>query len=371
MRNEKAWKKNKHAYARPRFLDTVVLKGPPRPKLTPPGSGAHVGCMNLDQSVTAFCFSASSSSETALDVNIKGHQQGALSFCLQKALAALQNRCTYEQLLKKACSFADDIRAVYMPEMDQYIRLSFSPNSPPSEAVFLDERYATCAEHVLRQRRVQAERVQGTERVKSCEVFDNPESMIDRDASCDFVPSPFYGISSIQGEVSGHPSESGDCRRNGDLPSSSPNPSLERNIFGVPNLLGDLFGGNLRNTSNPMGIGNFLSHFPRMEMPEPAGMAAPSTNLSLSKPLGIMRASSQPPPLRQPLVMNLGTSSDAGSLTPVNMTTPPPVNLVARQPVVYSSVNFTGAVVPPYGSTYAGVGSTQTLCPQVLYGPYV
>jgi len=334
--------------------------------------------MNLDPSVTAFCFSASSASETALDVNIKGHQQGALSFCLQQALAAFQNRCTYEQLLKRACSFADDIRAVYMPEMDQYIRLSFSPNSPPSEAVFLDERYATCAEHVLRQRQVQAERAQQTERVESPKApFDIPESTIDRDPSCDFVPSPFYGISSPNQSVIDRQqsAEFSNCGRD-ELPTSSrPAPSLEHNIFGVPNLLGNLFGGSLRNPSSPMGMGNFMPGFPQTAMHEMAvremgGMAAPSTNLGLCKPLGNMRSSSQPPPLTQSLVMNLGTSSDAGSLA-VNLGTQPSVGLVAQQPLVYSSVNLTGAVIPQYGTSYARVGSTQTLCPQMHYGPYV
>jgi len=68
-RTEESWKevaladRLKHAYARPRFMPTVTLSGPPRHRRTPEGSGAYAGRMTLDPAVTAFCFSASSGPE--------------------------------------------------------------------------------------------------------------------------------------------------------------------------------------------------------------------------------------------------------------------------------------------------------------------
>merc|ERR1719453_1096596 len=75
-----------------------------------------------------------------------------MSFCLAEALAALRHRCTYEQLLARTCEIADDIREKYMPTMDQHIQMTFCPNSPPTDVVFLDARYATVAQHRLNQR---------------------------------------------------------------------------------------------------------------------------------------------------------------------------------------------------------------------------
>merc|ERR1719424_1901702 len=141
----------KHAYARPRFLPTVTLSGPPRQRRTPEGSGAHVGRMTLDPGVTAFCFSASTGPQTALDANIKAHQRGVMSFCLLEALAATKGRCTYQTLLAKASEKMDDIRSKYMPDIVQIIQLSFCPNSEPKEVVILDPRYANVSQHRLSQ----------------------------------------------------------------------------------------------------------------------------------------------------------------------------------------------------------------------------
>jgi len=214
-RLEHAWKKNPHAYARPRFIEPVVWKGP-RHRRTDEGSGQHLGRMNLDPGVTAFCFAACGMGETALDANIKAQQQGTMSFCLQEALAALHNTCTYERLMEKACELADDIRSKYMPTMDQNFHLSFCPNGPPSEVVVLDDRYATVSQHRLSQQLVssqpqQNERENGRrqqqpqsqqqqvpenarhemQRSPSQEPERQPQHVA-RAASSDFIPSPMH-----------------------------------------------------------------------------------------------------------------------------------------------------------------------------------
>jgi hypothetical protein len=193
-RLEQAWRKNPHAYARPRFMASVSWKGH-RHKRTEEGSGQHVGRMNLDPGVTAFCFAACSTHEVALDANIKAQQQGTMSFCLQEALIALHNTCTYERLLEKASEVAEDIRSKYMPTMDQNFHLSFSPHGPPSEVVFLDPRYATVAEHRLGQHREQR-RQQHPPAQQAHQQHRPPQehqtAHAPREASTDFIPSPKY-----------------------------------------------------------------------------------------------------------------------------------------------------------------------------------
>mmetsp|Transcript_27231 Transcript_27231/g.49985 ORF Transcript_27231/g.49985 Transcript_27231/m.49985 type:complete len:465 (+) Transcript_27231:58-1452(+) len=181
-RNEHPWRRSTHAYARPRFLSAVELRGS-RSRQKPPGLGAHVGRMTIGSGVTAFCFAASRCHETALDCSIKSHQQGAMSFCLQEALQQLKHRCTYEQLLSKASDVADDIREKYMPSMDQHFHLSFSPNAAPSEVVFLDARYASVAEHKMRQGVMQRER--GNLGVPT----HGPQHPM-QESETDFVPAP-------------------------------------------------------------------------------------------------------------------------------------------------------------------------------------
>lgn len=181
-RFEPAWRKNEHAFARPRFISPVHWNGP-RHRRTEDGTGQHVGRMNLDPGVTAFSFAACSTHEVALDANIKAQQQGMMSFCLLGALAAKKNRCTYETLLEKAVDIAEDIRSKYMPSMDQHIHMSFCPNSPPSEVVVLDERYATVSQHRLSQQ-PQSQQPQRQEQ--------QPQSAFPRQASSDFVPAPQY-----------------------------------------------------------------------------------------------------------------------------------------------------------------------------------
>eukprot|EP00927_Polykrikos_kofoidii_P056998 TRINITY_DN51100_c0_g1_i1.p1 TRINITY_DN51100_c0_g1~~TRINITY_DN51100_c0_g1_i1.p1 ORF type:complete len:681 (+),score=115.52 TRINITY_DN51100_c0_g1_i1:58-2100(+) len=186
-RTMQAWEKMliPHALARPRFLPTVVTRGPTRRRRTQPGAGSHAGNMTLNPAVTAFCFSACRSDQTSLDASIKAHQQGLLSFCLLEALAQLKHRCTYEQLFEKACAKLEDIRDKYMPMMDQYMQMSFCPNSAPSEVVFVDPRYATVAQHRVYQRAKSGDHGQPY-----------------RDNSMEFVPSPMYGQQNQQAPAS-------------------------------------------------------------------------------------------------------------------------------------------------------------------------
>jgi len=185
-RNEAAWSKNPHAYARPRFVANVSWRGAPRQKRTAEGEGAHLGKMTLNSGVTSFCFAASLSNEVALDANIKAQQQGMMSFCLLEALAALRHRCTYEQLLARASEIADDIREKYMPTMDQHIQMTFCPNSPPTDVVFLDARYATVAQHRLNQQAKLNER--GMSQDGPSQQHDRPT----REVSTDFIPKPTH-----------------------------------------------------------------------------------------------------------------------------------------------------------------------------------
>merc|ERR1719188_728053 len=143
--------------------------------------------MTLDPGVTAFCFTAARTAETALDANIKAHQRGVMSFCLLEALDSMRKGCTYEQLLDKASTKLDDIREKYMPSMDQYIQLSFCPNSAPSEVVAFNERYATVAQHRLSQRAQQAERTRSTDGLRAP---GNGCPTPVREVSTEFVPSP-------------------------------------------------------------------------------------------------------------------------------------------------------------------------------------
>lgn len=191
-RTDEGWQQAlvKHALAFPRFAPTVTFNGGPRQRRTPPASGSHVGRMTLNPGVTAFCFAASRTHEIAYDASIKAHQQGVMSFCLLEALAALRNRCTYEQLLERASEKMDDIREKYMKTMDQYIQLSFCPNSAPSEVVVLDARYANAAQHSLHQRAKLAERGQSGDGYQ-CAGSDRPP-VVARDVSSEFVPSPMY-----------------------------------------------------------------------------------------------------------------------------------------------------------------------------------
>mmetsp|Transcript_31926 Transcript_31926/g.74742 ORF Transcript_31926/g.74742 Transcript_31926/m.74742 type:complete len:469 (+) Transcript_31926:105-1511(+) len=183
MRNEHSWKKSTHAYARPRFVPAVVMRGV---RQKPPGVGAHAGRMTLDPGVTAFSFAAARCHESALDCSIKSHQQGVMSFCLQEALLQLNYRCTYAQLLTKASEVADDIREKYMPSMDQHFHLSFCPNSAPSEAVFLDARYSGLAEHKMRQNSKNRER--GSLAMADLPTYDRQHPL--QDVDTDFVPAP-------------------------------------------------------------------------------------------------------------------------------------------------------------------------------------
>lgn len=189
-RTPDGWEKAKmpHAQARPRFVPT--LNGGPRKRRTQEGSGAHVGRMTLDPGVTAFCFSAGRAQDTGFDANIKNHQRGVLSFCLFQGLNEWQNLCTYEQWLEKAVSKLEDIRAKYMPGMDQTIQLSFCPNSAPSEVVVFDPRYATVAQHKLSQQGELAQLGAVQEDLRSSQA---PMPQAVREASTDFVPAPIYG----------------------------------------------------------------------------------------------------------------------------------------------------------------------------------
>lgn len=189
-RTPDGWEKAKmpHAQARARFVPT--LNGGPRKRRTQEGSGAHVGRMTLDPAVTAFCFSAGRTQETACDANIKNHQRGVLSFCLFQGLSEWDNLCTYEQWLEKAAGKLDDIRAKYMPGLDQTIQLSFCPNSAPSEVVVFDPRYATVAQHKLSQQGELAQLGAAQEDLRSSQA---PMPQAVREASTDFVPAPIYG----------------------------------------------------------------------------------------------------------------------------------------------------------------------------------
>eukprot|EP00930_Biecheleria_cincta_P084096 TRINITY_DN73588_c0_g1_i1.p1 TRINITY_DN73588_c0_g1~~TRINITY_DN73588_c0_g1_i1.p1 ORF type:complete len:784 (-),score=97.01 TRINITY_DN73588_c0_g1_i1:722-3073(-) len=188
-RTPDGWEKAKmpHAQARARFVPT--LNGGPRKRRTQEGSGAHVGRMTLDPGVTAFCFSAGRTHETGYDANIKNHQRGVLSFCLFQGLSEWQNLCTYEQWLEKATTKLEDIRAKYMPGMDQTIQLSFCPNSAPSEVVVFDPRYATVAQHRQSQQGELAQLGSAHEDLRSSQA---PMPQAVREASTDFVPAPMY-----------------------------------------------------------------------------------------------------------------------------------------------------------------------------------
>eukprot|EP00928_Gymnodinium_smaydae_P013293 TRINITY_DN14862_c0_g1_i1.p1 TRINITY_DN14862_c0_g1~~TRINITY_DN14862_c0_g1_i1.p1 ORF type:complete len:805 (-),score=141.47 TRINITY_DN14862_c0_g1_i1:151-2448(-) len=192
-----------HAQGRPRFIPTVRAAGPARQRRIQPGMGAHLGRMTLDPGVTAFCFAASRPAEAALDANIKSHQQGVMSFCLQEALAQLKNRCTYTDLLNKAAAKMSDIREKYMPTMDQHIQLSFCPNSPPSEVVVLDKAYATVAQHVL-YKRAKEERERAQMPPVSAD-NGNDRRMPNREASSDFVPSPAYQVGAMAAAAAAAP----------------------------------------------------------------------------------------------------------------------------------------------------------------------
>mmetsp|Transcript_32212 Transcript_32212/g.57752 ORF Transcript_32212/g.57752 Transcript_32212/m.57752 type:complete len:911 (-) Transcript_32212:95-2827(-) len=194
-----------HAQARPRFIPTMDLQAQ-RQKRTPEGAGSHVGRMTLDPGVTAFCIAASRTAEVANDANIKAHQGGVMSFCLFQALSELRHRCTYEQLLQKASSKLEDIRTKYMPTMDQTIQLSFCPNSPPSEVVVMDPRYATVAQHRLSQMSELEQRGTSYEGMLQ-QGGAQPPAM--REVSTEFVPSPIYGqaqgsSSSVTPQANGH-----------------------------------------------------------------------------------------------------------------------------------------------------------------------
>lgn len=184
QRTRDAWMQGylDHAKSRPRFMPTMSL--PPRQKRTPAGSGAHLGRMTLDPAVTAFSLAAARPFEAARDANIKAYHCGVMSFCVLQALEDLQYRCTFEQLFEKAVWRLDDIRAKYMPMMDQTIQMSFCPNSAPSEVVVFDERYAPVAQHRLSQMAPSPQnRTSGAM---------SPQPV--RESSTEFVPSPMYHL---------------------------------------------------------------------------------------------------------------------------------------------------------------------------------
>lgn len=259
-RNENSWRGNAHAYARPRFIPAVTRNAAP-PRHKPAGKGAHLNQMTLHPAVTAFCYAGCRNDQTALDANIKSQQQGTMSFCLLEALVALKHRCTYEQLLRKATEIAGDIREKYMPTMDQCIQLTFCPNSAPTEVVFLDERYATVAQHTLNQR----QRMQ-RDREASRDEYGSPSRTAPEpvqqypDHASNFVPQPAYGAAptgyggSPTGGYGAPTYGAPDERpREPDPPAgvapapaaavpSDPGLSLfgSPNLFGVPNLLGGL-----------------------------------------------------------------------------------------------------------------------------------
>eukprot|EP00931_Biecheleriopsis_adriatica_P026545 TRINITY_DN16150_c0_g1_i1.p1 TRINITY_DN16150_c0_g1~~TRINITY_DN16150_c0_g1_i1.p1 ORF type:complete len:868 (+),score=138.83 TRINITY_DN16150_c0_g1_i1:102-2606(+) len=176
-----------HAQGRPRFMPTVDAG--PRQKRTPVGAGAHVGQMTLDPGVTAFSFSAARTAETANDASIKDHQCGVMTFCLKKALEELEFRCTFEQWLERAHAKLEDIRAKYMPMMDQTIQLSFCPHSAPSQVVVFDHEYAGVAPHTLSQQAEQAMRGSSQDGLFT---QGGPMPQPVREASTEFVPSPLY-----------------------------------------------------------------------------------------------------------------------------------------------------------------------------------
>lgn len=177
-------------------MPAVTLNSPIR-KRVPPGAGAAHGRMTMDPGVTCFSFAASFGRETALDASLKAHQQGAMSFFLQEALQQLRNKCTYEQLLHKACEIADDVREKYMPRMDQHIHLSFCPNSAPTEVVFLDARYATVAQHRLKQR-AKLERGRSGDVPVPVHNHNHPNV----ECETDFVPAPM-GYGNMGGQYAG------------------------------------------------------------------------------------------------------------------------------------------------------------------------
>lgn len=204
-----------HAYGRPRFIPMVTSNGSGWPRRTAVGTGAHLGRMNLNPGVTAFCFSASRPTETGLDASIKSHQQGVMSYCLQEALAQLRNRCTYADLLQKAAVKLEDIRLKYMPMMDQHIQLSFCPNSPPTEVVVFDKAYATVAQHVLYKRAKEQE--QGLNAPK---VGGDMRAAPNREASSDFVPSPQYQMNNHQPQQREMPASPANRSRNHNAPQT-------------------------------------------------------------------------------------------------------------------------------------------------------
>jgi len=187
------WQKSyiHHASARPRFIPTVALTGPPRKRRTPPGTGAHVGKMSLNPGVTAFSFHACRPAEFCLDANITNHQQGVMSFCLLEVLAQ-EHRITYEKWLDKAAQKMEDIRKEYMPMMEQYMQLSFCANSAPAEVVVLDPQYAPVAQHRLYQRAKLADRGQSADNQNMSLSSGPQDRRPTREASSDFVPSPVY-----------------------------------------------------------------------------------------------------------------------------------------------------------------------------------
>lgn len=252
QRNEQAWKQNPHAFARARFLPIAPRQSPPT-RQKPSGHGAHLGKMTLNPGVTAFCFASCRSDQTALDANIKGQQQGAMSFCLLEAASALKHRCTYEQLVRKANEYAADIREKYMPTMDQFIQLSFCPNSAPTEVVFLDEKYATVAQHTINQRQQRVNNISTMSEIKQAsspsgkpspgslhgdvrppeaqaapQQATSPQKIEER-----FAPLPVEDVR-VQNLQSVALSEVEREQENSVTPSVIPN------LFGVPNLLGGL-----------------------------------------------------------------------------------------------------------------------------------
>eukprot|EP00747_Dinoflagellata_sp_TGD_P186323 gnl/TRDRNA2_/TRDRNA2_43299_c0_seq1.p1 gnl/TRDRNA2_/TRDRNA2_43299_c0~~gnl/TRDRNA2_/TRDRNA2_43299_c0_seq1.p1 ORF type:complete len:592 (-),score=93.48 gnl/TRDRNA2_/TRDRNA2_43299_c0_seq1:81-1856(-) len=329
MRNDTAWTKNSHAYARPRFIQGVNLHGKvPRQRRTPHGTGAHVGQMTLDPGVTAMCFSGSGIGETALDANIKAQQQGVMSFCLLEALQALNYSCTYETLLQKANQIAEDIREKYMPSMDQHIQLTFCPNSTPSEVVVMDGRYATVALHRLNQQAKLAERGMSGER-------QYPEAP--RGVSTDFVPRPGgQGLGgtrppdpSFGQHPYGGPQGFNDQHPQG-MPQQAPPQQQEKQLFGQPNLFG--------------GMANLLggSAYPQQAQQQ-ASQQSYMQQGAYSATTQAAAASYASP--------QAGTASYASQ--PVSGTAS-----YASQPANYSSAGYGGSSVAAYGTSTAAYGSS-------------
>merc|ERR1719341_1341098 len=104
-----------------------------------------------------------------------------------------------------------------MPAMDQNITLSYCPNSPPSEVVFLSEKYCGVAKFLMPVYAQDSVTLQAPSPVTDVgRTVMDPRDLPTREASTDFIPAPNHSAEEAQ--------RSADASR---FP----------NIFGTPDLL--------------------------------------------------------------------------------------------------------------------------------------